>query len=248
VNDTFDSSGFLVGASTTSTTCNSFTAGGPDLAFQFTLSSPAYLFAFETGNATVSPVVKLFSNSCTGSQLLCARAGGTNGACGFQSNAMAPGTYVVVADSETGNGGTYSLVVSRSSTLGDGCSDARVLTLAGTRTLVAGDTTIFDHTLDATCDSTTAFNQPDAIFEFVAPRSGMLAITMTAESGNGSQVISVHTGSTCATSTQLTNACTTLLDQGTLTVPVTQGTKYWIRAASYGNYDYGAFSLQLSLP
>src|SRR6185369_7848860 len=103
----------------------------------FTLSSPAYLFAAETGNAALAPTVKLFDSSCTGTQITCRRTTSTNSLVGFQSSAVAAGTYVVVADSQAGNGGNYALVVSRSSTLGDTCADARKLTMTGTHVSVA---------------------------------------------------------------------------------------------------------------
>jgi hypothetical protein len=250
--DTFESSGFLVGGSSTSMGCPS-SAAGPDLAFSFSLSGPAYLFAMQGGNATSAPTLKLHSGSCSGTLISCAGSTSTNELVGWQTSALAAGTYVVVVDSQAGNGGNYTLAVSRSTTLGDTCTDARPITLAGTRALIAGSTEIFNHTLTSSCEeSTTGSSTPDALFSFTAPRSGMLTLVATPETYNSFDInLSIRSGATCAASVEVPNGCNDIANAGEpemLTLPVVQGTAYWIRVGGYGNSDKGAYTLELMLP
>jgi hypothetical protein len=225
-------------------------ATGPDLHFSVTLTSPGYVFATETGNATLTPYVKL-EEYCSGSspQLLSCDVydqGPAGSMVGFRSGALAAGTYDVVADSWPGSSGQYDLVVSLSGTLGDKCNDARALALNGTTILVAGDTGGFAADDTASCGANSS---PDALFSFAAPRSGMLSVTLTPGVAlNGS--LAAYSGPSCAAKTEI--GCADAHPTGvaeTLAFSVSQGATYWLRVASSGTLDTsGSFTLQLDLP
>lgn len=176
---------------------------------------------------------------------ICKATASLGSAVGFQSTALASGNYVVVADSQAGNGGNYSLTVSRSTTLGDGCADARVLTLNGTRAIVAGDTTGFNQTFVCVTGSQFIQTSPDSVFEFVAPRAGML--TISALSVGWDIAIGVRTGATCSGSMYLSCNDTRPVPEEAVTMPVTAGTRYWIEIFGYDGAK-GAYTLELQLP
>lgn len=247
VNDTFESTGFLVGNNGTSTACMSTMTAGPELVFSATTTSPAYFFAVQTGNATSAPGLKL-QTACTATPTVCAATTTAGELVGFQSSALAAGTWLFVADSQSGNGGNYTLVVSKAATLGDTCSDARTITMGtATRAVVAGDITIFNASSASTCQSGTA-SLPDAFFQFVAPRSGTLTVTATPEA-NFDVNLSVRSGAACASATQV--VCTDVGNRGqpdTVTASVTQGSTYWIRIGGYATNELGAYKLELMLP
>jgi hypothetical protein len=247
VNDTFESTGFLVGNNGTSTSCMNTPAGGPELVFSATTTAPAYFFAVQTGNATSAPGLKL-QTTCAAIPTVCAATTTAGQLVGFQSNALAAGTWLFVADSQAGNGGNYGLVVSKSTTLGDTCSDARVITMGtATRAVVAGDTSIFNATLASSCQNgTTAL--ADALFQFIAPRSGMLTVTVTPDIGFDVN-LSVRAGAVCASATEA--SCSDTGNRGqpdTVTTNVTQGSTYWVRVGGYSVNEVGAFKLELMLP
>ena len=76
VHGSYDVAGFLVGDSSTDTPCNSYAGTGPDRVFSFELTSPAYLFAVQRGNATSSPMLKLHDGTCTDPPARCTYGGG----------------------------------------------------------------------------------------------------------------------------------------------------------------------------
>ena len=104
--------------------------------------------------------------------------------------------------------------------------------MSGTHAAVAGSITIMDQTRNVSCDAVSSVGH-DAFFELTAPRSGMLTLKPTREVGQD-VVVTVFSGASCAASTELPGGCRSTYDVNpTVTVPVTQGTKYWIRAVSY---------------
>lgn len=255
VNDTFESSGVLAGAGSNTTSCSAST-GGPDQAFAFSMASPGYVFGVMRGSATLAPTFAVHDGSCAGSMLGCGTTPNTRESVGLYTSALAAGSYVLLLESQAGNGGSYSMVLSRSTRLGDDCADARPLTLSGSRALVAGDTSVFSTTFFTQCDTTNGPRGGDAIYSFVAPRSGTLTLTAN-PAALFNVTLAVYSGPVCSAATMV-GSCSNLVFQGSpeiITMPVTVGTTYWVRVGGFSAVDdlarrtlAGAYTLELSLP